>query len=76
MVIKNVIQITNPSDIANIFNDFFIDSTNTLNNKTKSSNNQFLTNSMFLRAMTEEEVKKEISSLNNTTSVGNDEIST
>lgn len=76
----NDLRITNPTDIANQFNDFFIDTTNTTmtkHSKTRQINHTTLTsNSMFLRSLTEDEVKKEVITLNNTNSEGFDEINT
>lgn len=72
--------LTNPFDIASAFNDYFIELTNT-NNETQNTQekpyiSKISSNSMFLRPMAKEEVKKEIMCLNNTKSEGFDGIST
>ena len=69
------------TDIANIFNDYFIDSTNTLtynniNDCNNNSNIKTVLNTMFRSSMTEDELKKKIMSLNNTNYEGYDGIST
>lgn len=68
----------NPSDIATVFNDYFIDLTNNLTyNFTQYDHNITpIANSIFLMPVTDEEVKKEIMSLNNTNSAGYDGIIT
>lgn len=70
--------LTNPFDIASAFNDYFVESTHrthTANSHVRKIRTK-TPNTMFLRPMAEDEVKKEIMSVNNTTSEGFDGIST
>jgi exonuclease III len=75
--------INDPSQIAQIFNDYLIDSTNidissktTGNYRARLSNVQSLRDSLFLQPCTKDEIIKIMKSLNNTNSVGFDQITT
>lgn len=76
-------KIMNPTECAEIFNNFFISaSKNIAANMSKDVDHQFLgsclkpsTNSLFLRALTEEDVLDLINKLKNSNSSGVDEIS-
>lgn len=70
-------SITNPHDIASIFNDHFINSTSNINNKTtKTPSNVHIRNSIYIKPINENDVIKAILSLKNTASVGHDEVCT
>lgn len=72
--------IDNPSDIANAFNNYFIDSTNVPGNyQCNSSTLEFIERnsaSIFLNPTDENEIIKVINTLNNTNSTGHDAICT
>lgn len=72
--------LTDPVEIAEAFNSYFIESiqaqTNNNVNHNVTRELHKTANSMFLAPMLEDEVKKEVLSLNNTNSVGCDEICT
>lgn len=65
-----------PVAIAQNFNDFFIGLTNNKNTKIDNTNNRTVSNSIFLKPFESAEVKYIIRSLNNTNSVGYDDITT
>lgn len=70
-------MISNPLDVATAFNDYFIELTNTSNGSSNSAQQTTnICNTIFLKPVTEEEVKKEIIDLNNTSAEGYDGIST
>lgn len=74
--IKNV-TIKNPTEIANIFNNHFIDSTNV--NTTQIGKSNLITRnctSIFLNPTDDNEIKKIIHSLNKTNSTGYDSVCT
>lgn len=69
--------ITEPSDIASIFNEYFINLTNRLHTDIKITNSRtIINNSIYLNPINENDIKKEIMTLNNTNAVGPDGIST
>jgi hypothetical protein len=74
----NDCYITNPQDIANIFNDYFVDKLkhNALSGKQVTSLIQSPIRSMFVSPCTPYEVLKIIKTLKNTNSVGDDGVST
>lgn len=71
----NNVMLTDPSNIAMTFNNHFIKS-NKNDNQKRATYKRYVPNSIFLKPITEVEVKNEILSLKNTKSVGYDEIDT
>lgn len=68
--------ITDPEKISNIFNEFFINLTNSKNNNCKNTNLTSLNNSIYLTPTDKNDIEKFIMTLNNTNAEGYDEIST
>lgn len=76
-IIFNDKEITEPAIIASTFNNYFINEACKVNNNTKENTvKTHLLNSIFLKPVDEEYIKKVIVSLKNTQSVGYDDIST
>lgn len=78
MIIHNDITYINLSDITNIFNDYFIninDNDNYLNSN-KTTNRTNIMNSIYLTPTSEDEIDRIITNLQNTNSVGYDNINT
>lgn len=76
---RNGVTITNPCDIANAFNDHFVDQAELLANTSKSASYETPNScceSMFLAPTTPDEVYRIIQNLKNKVSVGYDNIST
>jgi CheY-specific phosphatase CheX len=71
-------NITQPSQVAEALNDYFIQSTNILNHNTARTLDMgtSISNSIFLMPFSDHEVLKVITTLNNTHAEGFDEIST
>lgn len=68
--------INDPNKIAEAFNAYFISTTNKFTNNCDNTNKFSLTSSMFLTPYGKNDIVKIINSLNNTNSVGCDQIST
>lgn len=78
---KDSIIYSEPMDISQVFNDYFINLTSNNNNSetilpNKNEHIKEVASSMFLKPISEPEVLRIIKSLNNTNSAGYDEIST
>ncbi|XP_059045707.1 neuropeptide SIFamide receptor-like [Achroia grisella] len=69
--------LTKPTDIATAFNNHFIDITNGYKEEYyKMNSKRTVSHSMFLKPVSQNEVKRQVLSLNNTNSEGYDEICT